>query len=141
MKKTLIASLILTGFAGAAQAASPNYDKIEFGYTNATTENDDFNFDIDSHAYNLSGSISLSDSFFLQGGYQNDKDDESLGDADIRSYFAGFGFRAAIIDNVDFNATVDYLRSHVDKEIPVLNIDESDSDSGYANGDISVAAL
>ncbi|MBI2380505.1 MAG: outer membrane beta-barrel protein [Gammaproteobacteria bacterium] len=127
MKKTLIASLILTAFAGAAQAASPNYDKIEFGYNHLSV--DDEGFDVDFEGYVLNGSVSVSDHFFLQGGIESLGDDESNADADIRSYNAGVGFRAAIIDNVDFNATLDYLNTRWDGS----DVDD-DSEDGLALG-------
>ncbi|MBI2380506.1 MAG: porin family protein [Gammaproteobacteria bacterium] len=123
MNKTLIAGLVLSTFSVSALAASPNYDKLEFGYH----DGDDF------HVYSVAGSASLSDAIFLRGNYSYSRDDLSFVDTDGRLYGLGLGYRTPLTPSLDFNAVADYLHSKLETEIPGLG-SASDSDDGYRVG-------
>lgn len=132
MNKHLIASLILGGFAANAHAASPNYDKLEIGYTSADYRDGIVEFDV--NAYNVAGSMLLSDHFFVQAGYVNNRDEDSDEDFESRTYNIGLGFRAAIVDSVDFNATVDYLNTRTTLNVPQQGLRRTDTDSMFGFG-------
>lgn len=125
-KKTLLATVILASTTGAAFAASPSYNFIEGGYQRV----DDFH---ESDGFELNGMIDLNETFFLQGGYTNlegSKYGEKL-EGDL--FNIGLGVRAPIADNVDFNASIDYLNGEADAYSP-LEGHYSYDDDGYRLG-------
>lgn len=129
-KKTLLATVILASTTGAAFAASPSYNFIEGGYQRYELDVD--GYEVDADGLELNGMIDLNDTFFLQGGYQNLEGSKYGYSAESDVFNIGLGVRAPIAENVDFNASVDYLTA--DGTISGPGFSVSDDDNGYRVG-------
>jgi predicted porin len=137
MKKTIIASAVLSVISFGAMAENPSFDNVEIGYT-------EFDFDgADIDGFELKGSKLISDDFYIKGdiaslsessldwrltkvgvGYKNDFSssssffsevsyarvdvDSDFGDADEDGYEVALGIRSMLSDKLEAKAAVEY---------------------------------
>lgn len=105
MKRTLLAlALAATSLPLVASAAELNYSYIEGGYTQLDA--DDGAPDADGLGFN--GSVAISESFFLFGGYSSNEIDGTPVDVDVQRL--GLGWHNAISERTDLVLGLNYLR-------------------------------
>lgn len=115
MKKTIIASAVLSLLSFGAMAENPSFDNVEVGYTN-------FDLDgLDMDGFELKGSKELSDNFYVKGEYLMVSDS----DIDVNHTKIGVGYMNHFSANSTFFSEIDYARTDIDTDF-----DDSDDD-GY----------
>ncbi len=113
MKKTIIASAVLSVISFGAMAESPSFDNVEVGYT-------EFDFDgADVDGFELKGSKLIADDFYLKG------DIASLSESrlDWRLTKIGVGYKNDYSSTSSFFSEVSYARVDVDTDF-----DDGDED-------------
>jgi hypothetical protein len=126
MKRTLFALALAAALPMSAQASELSYSYVEldYGWMNV----DDGPLDIDPTGWGIKGSVSVSDSWYLFGGYQQgndtldnfvDTDSPPDGvaddvDVDMDQTQIGIGWRHAISDRADFDGELSYIHQTVD---------------------------
>ena len=117
--KSFIAGLAFTAIGCAAftaQAADINWTYLSAGYARASLDNIAGN-DIDLNGYQLSGSYSLSDNWYLHASYYDVSGDlpfldDIMGlEFDATEWQAGLGLRHAVSDNIDMFFQAGYVRT------------------------------
>lgn len=135
--KSFIAGLALTAFGCAAfstQANDISWTYLSAGYARASLDNIAGN-DIDLNGYQLSGSYSLSDNWYLHASYYDVSGDlplldDIMGlDFEASEWQAGLGLRQAVSHNIDVFFQAGYVRT----ELGVVGF-ENDSLDGFQAG-------
>lgn len=118
--------------ANAAMAADgPQYTYVEAGYS--WIDFDDFNADGD--AFNIGGSLAVTDMFHLFAGYQDGEVEVGSFDIDVSTMQLGGGMNIELSPTVDLVATAAWVRADLD-----ANAFGSGDDDGYALG-VGVRAM
>jgi opacity protein-like surface antigen len=106
MKKVLLLLLLVAAGPVAAEGLSYNY--FEGGYASADIDGDDFTGDVDGDGWTIGGSVALSDSLHMFGGYT------SLGfdfDVDYDELELGIGYNYSLGEKTDFVAGLSYIKA------------------------------
>lgn len=119
--RRFIACLALLPLSGAALAEDFDYSFVEVSW--GQIEFDEL--DVDGDGIGIGGSMAISDSFHVFGGYQTGDMDF---DVDINRLEAGLGFNTPLSDAVDLTASVSYVS--IEAEAGGLSADEN----GYGLG-------
>jgi len=105
MNKKLLASAVMSVLSFGALADTPTYDYIEVGYSS---------FDFDGvpalTGFEIKGSHSLSDSFYVAGDHAS----VSKNGFDFSLTTVGLGFKMDVTDNASFFTELDYANINAD---------------------------
>lgn len=137
--KSIIAGLVAAALgcsAGNVQAATPDisWTYVSAGYAKATLKNIAGN-DVDMNGYQLKGSYSLSDNWYLHASYYDVSgdlpflDDIAGLEFEASELQLGLGLRQAVSDNIDSFVEAAYVRS----DVGVVGF-ENDSLNGFQAG-------
>lgn len=116
MKTSILALALAATLPLSAQASELKYNYVELGYNQTNTSG------LSLHGYDFKGSAGFGDNFFGTASYQHGSDNG----LDLNETTVGLGFRNAVSDKADFNASVSYVRDNVD-----LGGLGSNSENGY----------
>jgi hypothetical protein len=100
MKKTILASAVLSLLSFGALADNPSFDMVEVGYT----EFDFDDFDIDG--FELKASKSINDNFYIAGDYTN----LTESGVDLNLTTVGFGYKNDFSSTSTFFSELDYAK-------------------------------
>lgn len=130
MKKQIALALALATASFAASAGDLSYNSVELGYQR--TDIDDLG---EGDGFALNGSVALSESLHLFGGYARQSEETSGDvrlDVDLNTYRVGLGYNLALSERLDLVARGAYERVHGD--VRATNGVESFSADGKADG-------
>ncbi len=120
MKKTIIASALLSVLSVGAMAETPSFNFVDAGYV--SNLGGDFDFD----GFEIQGNFELNDNFYINAGYTTITSDISfIGDIDSDVLELGLGYKTAISDNMVFFTQLDFVD---------IDVDVSGFGSGSENG-------
>jgi len=129
-KATGVLAGVLMAHAAIA-ADGPQYTYVEGGY--GWIDYDDVNADGD--AFNIGGSLAVTDMFHLFAGYQDGEIEVSNFDIDVSTMQLGGGMNIELSPTVDLVATAAWVRAELD-----ASGFGSDNEDGYALG-VGVRAM
>jgi len=119
MKTRLAAALLLASlpFAASARDSLGTFSYVEAGVERLSVDYDVPGSDaLDFDGVGIRGSIELSDSFYLYGGYAWSRNDDFLVDIDARRAHGGVGYRYSVFDNADLTAEVGFQHIELDAD-------------------------
>lgn len=120
MKKTIIASAVLSLLSFGAMAENPSFDNVEVGYTN-------FDMDgIDMDGFELKGSKELSDNFYVKADYSL----VTESGVDLSLTKIGVGFKNDFSNSSTFFSEVGYARADADSDFGGLDEDGFEISAG-----------
>ena len=100
--------------AAPALAAELSYNIIQAGYERIETDGTSPGIEPDGDGFSLGGSFEIGENWFAGAGYSRLGVDFGSGsDVDVDELSIGLGLHAPLNENVDFVATVQYLRREV----------------------------
>jgi hypothetical protein len=120
--KTL-ASALLVAFAPGVALADLNYTDVELNFVDVELGDD--LIDVDGDGFEIAGSYSFSDQYFLFGEYGDQDLDFGI---EGKSYEIGGGFHHELGSDFDFVASISYIDAEV--EVAGFSVD----DDGFALG-------
>lgn len=113
MKKQLALALALAVAPFAASAGELSYSYVEGGYARVDVDGDGLG-NIDFDGLQLRGSVAVSESLYLFGGYGSVTNDDFGGDLDFNELQLGLGYRHGLSERADFIAEVGYVEQEVE---------------------------
>lgn len=116
MKKQLAAALLLAcvPFAASARDSLGSFSYIEAGVQRISVDFDIPGSDtLDFDGAGIRGSIELTDSLYLYGGYAWARNDDFATDIDARQAQGGIGYRHTVFDNADLIAELGFQHTEL----------------------------
>lgn len=115
MKKRFAAAILLASlpFAASARDSLGSYTYVEGGFNQLNVDNDIF-ADLDFSGVYLRGSVGLTDSLYLYGGYAGSQNSDFADDIDAHETHLGIGYAYPMFDNVDLIAEAAFQRQEFD---------------------------
>ncbi len=126
MKKRLAAALLLAAlpFAASARDSLGSFTYVEAGVERIRVDYDLPGVDpLDFDGATVRGSIELTDSLYLYGGFAWARNDDFLVDIDARQAQGGIGYRHALFDNTDLTAELGFQHIELDTDGAQDNLD------------------
>lgn len=126
MKKRLAAALLLASlpFAASARDSLGSFTYVEAGIERIRVDYDVPGLDpLDFDGATVRGSIELTDSFYLYGGFAWARNDDFAVDIDARQAQGGIGYRHGLFDNTDLTAELGFQHIELDTDGAEDNLD------------------